>query len=290
MDVSPATVSDFPSLPDNLVEVGVYPHADAAFEHSLVILAMRRECWLLPFESGHRLMVEPVEVDAVQRQLRCFDRESVGWPPVPVEAVAPPRPVHLATPLLWALTMIVVFWIEASDPRWIQRGALDRDAIFMRHQWWRTFTALFLHADTGHLVSNLVSGVFVFSLVLGAFGLGRGWLLLGASSVVGNALVVTLNHDAIYRSIGASTAVFAAVGLLSGAALRRLRSLRPPFRWRAMFVPLASGLTILALYGAGGVHIDIGAHCAGFAAGFIAGLSVPSHTPTRSAATLSGQR
>lgn len=290
MDVSPATVSDFPSTPDNLVEVGVYPHADAAFEHSLVILAMRRECWLVPFASGHRLMVEPVEVDAVLRQLRCFDRESVGWPPVPVEAVTPPRPIHLTTPLLWALTIIVVFWIEAANPGWIERGALDRDAIFLRHEWWRTFSALFLHADTGHLVSNLVSGVFVFSIVLGTFGLRRGWLLLAASSVLGNAFVVTLNHDTIYRSIGASTAVFAAVGLLTGAALRRLRSLRTPFRWRAMLVPVVSGLTVLALYGAGGVHIDIGAHCAGFAAGFVAGLLVPSRTEAPSAATPSNRR
>jgi hypothetical protein len=34
-----------------------------------------------------------------------------------------------------------------------------------------------------------------------------------------------------------------------------------------MFAPLAAGLALLALYGAGGLNTDVGAHVSGFLAG-----------------------
>ena len=48
-----------------------------------------------------------------------------------------------------------------------------------------------------------------------------------------------------------------------------------PHRWRGMFVALASGLIVLALYGAGGARIDLGAHVTGFVAGLALGFVAP---------------
>jgi len=45
-----------------------------------------------------------------------------------------------------------------------------------------------------------------------------------------------------------------------------------PHRWRAVFVPLAAGLTLLGLFGAGDLRIDVGAHVTGFTAGLVLGF------------------
>lgn len=87
-----------------------------------------------------------------------------------------------------------------------------------------------------------------------------------------------MNYPAAYRSLGASTAIFAGLGLLTGRAIRIVVRADHPHRWRSVFVPLAAGLTMLGLYGAGGIHIDVLAHVTGFGAGLLIGFCavVPS--------------
>ena len=167
---------------------------------------------------------------------------------------------------------------EALQPgRWEELGALDARAVLARGEWWRLATALFLHADLGHLLSNLLSGIFVFSAVLTTLGRGRGWLLLALASVAGNLAAAVLHSRADYSSLGASTAIFAGLGLLTGRAIRFVRQIDHPHRWRGMLAPLAAGLALLGLYGAGGPEVDVVAHMTGFAAGgaigFLAALS-----------------
>lgn len=262
-----------PTLPENLVEVGVYDTPAEGFEHGLVILALGRPYWLVTADTTHRLLVEPDIAAAARRQLASFDRESVGWPPLPVEFTASRRPADLLTPVLWALVVLAVYWGETAHPGWVDAGALDSTAMFQRHQWWRPFTALFLHANATHVASNALSGVFVFAAVMSTLGRARGWLALAIAAVAGNVAAVIVNVHTAYSSIGASTAVFAGVGILTGRAVRRMLTLPRGYRWRAMFTPLAAGVTVLALYGAGGVHVDVIAHLTGFIAGLLVGFA-----------------
>ena len=258
--------------PAALAEAGTYPTADEGFDHGLVVLAMGQPYWLMPSENGYRLLVEGDAAERARAELACFDRESAGWPPrTPAEA-APARRIELATPLLWGLLVAAAFLAQARWPgRWEELGALDSKAVFGRGEWWRLATALFLHADAVHLLSNLIGGVFVFSAVLTTFGRRRGWLLLALASVAGNFGAVLLHHSEPYASIGASTAIFAGLGLLTGRAIRRAR--RAGGRRRSgMFVPLAAGVGCLALYGTGGFQVDTVAHGTGFAAGLCLGL------------------
>ena len=266
--------TDEERAPEGLLEAGVYATAQESFEHGLVVLAMGEPCWLETGERHHRLLVEPQTLAAAREQLERFDRESLAWPPRPPLDRAPPRPVEFVTPMLWALAVLAVFRLQNIRPVSMSLGALDPRALFDRAEWWRAGTALFLHADIGHLLSNLVSGIFVFSAVLSTIGRRRGWLLLAIASIVGNLAVAAANYPGPYRSIGASTAIFAGLGLLTGRAIRAARSGGTPHRWRAWFVPLAAGLTVLGLYGAGGVRIDVGAHVMGFAAGLVLGFIV----------------
>ena len=143
--------------------------------------------------------------------------------------------------------------------------------MFAHGEIWRALTALFLHADANHLLANLCSGVFFFAVVLPAFGRTRGWLLIGLAAVTGNLAAAAMHYPDAYRSMGASTAVFAALGLLTGRAVRLAADARHPYRWRSLFVPSAAGLIFLALYGAGGPTVDVLAHVTGFGAGLVLG-------------------
>ena len=258
----------------DLVEAGVYSTSAEGFEHGLVVLAMGESYYLAPSDNGYRLLVEPAALAAVREQLAYFDRESIGWPPRPAVEERSVRRLELFTPLLWAFLVMAVFWGQGAWPgMWEEAGALDPRAVFDQGEWWRLATALFLHADVGHLVGNVLSGVFVFAAVVSTIGRRRGWLLLALASLAGSLAVAALNYPGPDRSLGASTAVFAGLGLLTGRAIRVLQRPGRPHRWRTVLGPLATGLTLLGLYGAGEVHTDVGAHLTGFAAGLVLGFA-----------------
>lgn len=269
--------------PGDLVTAGIYGSAEAGFDHSLVVLALGQVCWLLPSPAGYRLLVKPSVAARAQAELASYDRESAGWPPrVAPDVPALPR-LELVTPLLWALVVMAVFRGQLHHPGWTEAGALDSAAVFERGEWWRAGTALFLHANREHLVSNLLAGVFAFATELSLFGRAHGWLLLGVAAVSGNLAVAAMHYPGPYVSLGASTAIFAALGLLTGRAVRIAIRAQHPHRGRLFFVPLAAGLTVLALYGTGSPQVDVLAHVAGFTAGavlgFMAGRLAPAGLP-----------
>ncbi len=261
--------------PADLAEVGLYPSERSAFEHGLVVVAVGHPCWLLPTPEGVRLYVEPAAAEHARWNLDCYDRESLAWPPV---FAPPPEPLRTAnleftTPLLWALALMASFWAQQRFPNsWEQAGMLDSAAVCQHGQVWRAATALFLHADIAHLCSNLFPGFFVFAAMLPVFGRARGWLLLGLSSVSANLLAALANYNRDYRSLGASTAVFAGLGLLTGSATRSVFRGTAALRWRRLVMPIASGLALLGLFGSAGLHTDLTAHLAGFLCGLLAGF------------------
>ncbi|MDR2215554.1 MAG: rhomboid family intramembrane serine protease, partial [Nevskiaceae bacterium] len=111
--------------------------------------------------------------------------------------------VYVALLVLVALAVVRGWW----GPDTFQRGVLDPSAI-RAGQWWRAVTALTLHLDIAHLVSNLGAGVVFGWLASRRLGVGHAWLLtlLAASS---SNLIEGWLGAADYRSVGASTAVFA---------------------------------------------------------------------------------
>jgi membrane associated rhomboid family serine protease len=259
-------------FPDGSVVAGVYATYAEGFEHSLVVLAMGEICWLVSTDNGHHLLVELTAFDAARRQLACFDRERIGWPPPPFVYDAPHSQYAPLTPLLWVLGVCAVYWAQGKRPGLTDAGLLDAPRVFGHGEWWRAWTALWLHADLGHLISNAISGWMVFSAVIATFGLCAGWGLIAAAAIAGNLATVALHSGDAYRSLGASTAVFAALGLLVGRAVCLMSRSRHPHRWRTLLTPLFSGLIVLGLYGAGGVEVDVLAHALGFSAGMLFGI------------------
>ena len=135
-------------------------------------------------------------------------------------------------------------------------------------QWWRLVTALTLHADLLHLISNLAFGGLFIVWLCRDLGSGLAWSLLLGSGILGNLANAWL-QPTDHSSVGASTLVFGAVGILAALSLVRYRRHRKK-RWA---LPVAAALALLALLGTEGKNTDLGAHLFGFVFGIGLGLA-----------------
>jgi membrane associated rhomboid family serine protease len=170
-----------------------------------------------------------------------------------------------------AALLVFFFFTGPRNPAviWFERGSADAERILLG-ELWRTVTALTLHADFVHALANALFGALFLGAVCGALGAGVGCALVLLSGAGGN-LVNALFQGSHHVSVGASTAVFGAVGLLSGLAVARRRQRA---HGRGAWVPVAAGLAILAMLGTAGAHVDLWAHLFGLLAGGALGIPV----------------
>ncbi len=158
---------------------------------------------------------------------------------------------------------------------WRSAGQMQAGLV-MEGQVWRTVTALTLHLDPGHIGSYLEFGC-VFGLMAGrVLGGGVAWLVIVFSGALGNGVNAML-QSADHTSIGASTAVFSALGVLVSHALMPRSGPRESLlkRWS----PMIGGLVLFGFTGIGGEDTDVTAHATGLLAGLVlgwGGASLPS--------------
>lgn len=266
-----STVSEW----DGWVRVGRYPSLEQAYDHVLVVLAMGEACRVAetPTPGEYDLETEvsssakiSAELDAYGHEARAADEARV---PASVWRHYPPGYLLCG---LWMIGLMVAFSYQRQDPSLVRLGASSSIGLFEHGQWWRPFTALFLHADPPHLVGNLVAGMFFSNLVSRAIGPVFGWAMILACGTLGNGLTAWVAHPEPFTSIGASTAVFAALGILSGvgaAESLRDRALMPGLR---VLSPLLAGVVLLGLIDGGdSPNTDVLGHVFGFSAGLVAG-------------------
>ncbi len=219
--------------------------------------------------SGCALVVPAEFSPRAIEELRLYEEENP--PPKPVEPVT--FEYHNAIPgVVGYVLAIVVFawlsWGSAFSQDWLAAGRVD-GALIRSGEWWRTITALTMHADLRHLVGNIVFGGF-FGLLAGRLvGPGVAWAVVVVAAACGN-FANTLLLESAHKSIGASTAVFAALGLTAAFSWRA--KLMAQDRWSTRFGPIIGGLALLMYTGTGGENTDIGAHLMGFVGGFGGGV------------------
>lgn len=143
---------------------------------------------------------------------------------------------------------------------WTAAGCLDNFNIRFYDQWQRVFTALTLHADLRHLSGNILFGAIFLVMLARVAGPGRAVLLMALGGAIGNALSV-FAHLPGYRSLGFSTAIFAAIGCAAG-----IQALAGGGKKKAAMA-FGAALGLLALLGMEGENTDWVAHVMGFAAG-----------------------
>jgi len=238
-------------------------------DRALVLAAQRIPHQLID-DGGSCALLVPAQFSAdAANELQLYDEEN---PPVAVQVVA--RVEH-QDPVPGLVGYVLVICIVAGmagysffQLNWVAAGRVDGELI-RNGELWRLFTALTLHSGVKHLLSNIVFGVF-FGLFAGRLlGSGVAWLAIVLAAATGNALNVLLLESS-HRSIGASTAVFAALGIVAGYVWRG--KLMQQDRWSTRYGPIVGGLALLMYTGTGGENTDIGAHLLGFLSGFAAGV------------------
>ena len=228
--------------------------------------------------------------------------------PVPVPSRSRPRGRNLfsapATYVLVGINCAVFLWMifhgvspkEPTISQLIHYGATNPDLI-LGGQWWRLFTATFVHVGLIHIGTNmwcLWNLGLLGEPLLGPFGLTAVYLLTG---IAGNLLslaynVVLPNHDpsggGIFGPVGAgaSGAVFGIAGILivllsnhklpiPWSELKRLRRSVVQFAALNLVIGIAANFTSF-------VNIDNRAHLGGFLCGLALGVPlVPRMTSGR---------
>ena len=137
-------------------------------------------------------------------------------------------------------------------------------------EYWRFFTAMFLHANIIHLLFNCLA-LFIFGrLVEGVYGNVRFTVIYLLAGLAGGALSYMFNKTAI--GVGASGAIFGIVGALAAYFIVHRDTLGDMGRRN-----LTGIATIAAINLAIGLlipNIDNWAHFGGLAGGFVMGLAL----------------
>jgi membrane associated rhomboid family serine protease len=237
-------------------------------ELALVLTARGFENRTLRTFSGWQVAVPGAVAEHAATELAAYRDENA-------RATGPQRLPEIGSGLpaaaLYALLLLVAFVCvrgNAFGLDWYGAGRLVAGRV-VDGEWWRAVTALTVHLDLDHLGGNLAFGAFFGYFAARYLGPGVAWLAILGSGTLGNVLNA-LAQDAQHRSIGASTAVFAALGLLTAYTWRRGFIRETP--WRARIAPIIAGLGLLAFTGTGGENTDLFAHLTGFVSGFACGL------------------
>ncbi len=242
------------------------PDRARAEQWTLVLLSQGINSWLRRDPDGWSVLVDGGDTERSTRVLALYDDETPERPKPARLTEYGPTSSGLAMAILLGAFYLVT---GPRDPTvvWFQRGSASAELI-LGGEIWRTVTALTLHADIAHLGANAVACALFATAVCRSVGPGVGWWLIFLAGACGNALNA-LAHGSGHSSVGASTAIFGAVGLLAGLGLMRKRRLG--LRGVRAWAPAAAGVALLAMLGTGR-DTDLSAHLFGFLSGALLGL------------------
>jgi membrane associated rhomboid family serine protease len=254
---------------DDLVAVRRCARRSEAEQYALVLTAMGIQSLITPEGKFTALFVAHEDAARANEELAAYDSENRQRPPQKAWT-RPPLPRVEVAMVYW--TLLLFFFAagrhEAFSFDWISAGAAQT-GLMLNGEWWRAVTALCLHESGAHLLGNLVFGTVFLMLLSQVTGAGVAALTMITAGAAGNVLSALMRSPE-YTSIGASTAIFAGIGLL--AALQQVRNGDHALSALRNWVPVAGGLALLAFLGFSGENTDVLAHVLGFGSGIAVGL------------------
>jgi rhomboid protease GluP len=239
-------------------------------ERLLVLTALDIPGWVVPGEGEFVLLVTPPDLADATRHLLQYEAENRAPPP--------PPPAPRLYPYAWvgcagyvAVLIGVALALSNGFVRLdaFELGVLDAQLV-QAGQWWRAWTALTLHLDGPHLAANLAAGVWFGYLAARQMGVGTAWFLTVTGAALAN-LLEGLAGPPEHQAVGASTAVFTALGAMAAYSWRE--RFRLPQRWARRWGPLIAGVILLGWTGSAGEGTDLVAHVGGFVVGVLLGAS-----------------
>jgi membrane associated rhomboid family serine protease len=259
------------------IEIYRSPASRDCDERALVVLSAGIAA-AMRFEFAIYALLVPAEHAArALQEIHRYALENRRPPPPP-----PPPPLHRGAAASAAIYAALLFACAAISSHsllghdWAGSGVLD-GARVRAGELWRAVTALTLHADLAHLLANIGFGALFGGLAARVYGPGFGWLLTLLAAVLANlANALTMADGRV--SLGASTAVFAALGAL---AVHRWPARAERARPILAGGPVIAALVLLALLGTGDERTDIAAHALGIAFGAALALPLRRWAPPR---------
>lgn len=246
--------------------VCVTPSAKRAEECAVVLASNGIAHRLEPTGAGWMVMVAAGDAERASSALAEYDRENHDEPP------SDPFPPHYGTTWIGGvIAALLVGFFAVTGPRgptvWFDQGSAAARPI-LSGEVWRTVTALTLHADLAHVLSNALACLVLVTAVAWWLGPGVGtWLVLLAGAG-GNALTA-LAHGPSSVSVGASTAIFGALGML--AARQVVARRRGRASGHKGWVVIAASLALLGMLGTA-PGSDVLAHVFGLLVGSLLGI------------------
>ncbi|MDQ6808129.1 MAG: rhomboid family intramembrane serine protease [Verrucomicrobiota bacterium] len=212
---------------------------------------------------------------ATEQLLRPFERErpAVGGPFGENSA----RPTAAVSLLI--LVNLIVFVIElthggSTNPLTLHRlGQLEPLAVRYNGEYWRMFTALFLHYGPLHLAFNLYALWVIGPGLERAIGAARFllcYLATGLGSSAGVVLLRLSHFTASDQLVGASGCVMGIVGVWVGSLLRHRDAPLAGRRLRNIFVIVA----IQTAFDLSTPQISMTAHLSGLITGVVLGFAI----------------
>jgi membrane associated rhomboid family serine protease len=172
---------------------------------------------------------------------------------------------------------VLAFLFEISFGGWTdgevlhRLGALEPHIVVAQHEYWRLFTALFLHAGFLHLGFNLFALYVLGPPLERAMGTIRFFACYIISGLASSAGVVALNEIGLVhvaQLIGASGCIMGIVGAWAGFLLRHHHA--PLARERLANIALI--VVIQIAFDLSTPQVSTAAHMCGLVAGFFLGL------------------
>ncbi len=275
--ISPPPSPESAPLPAE--EIALPVSEERLFLPWLAVLASQRIPYRVQYSENRKILLIPATaIERARHELAEYEKNTAAWQRR-VETIDSAQPLlsdrGFFSALFFAFSLLHFhLWYENADCHWRSLGVWE-GALIRKGQWWRCLTALTLHSDYAHLLTNMFWGGTLLALVANEFGAGWGLTLMLSAGALGNALNAWLLPQAQYQALGASTMVFALLGMLSSASTcavwRQRRQGRGTFRIVQLWLPFLAGCGMLALYGTA-PGTDLGGHLNGFLAGLLLGL------------------
>ncbi len=255
--------------------------------YSLVLASMGIPHGVRRGEDGWRILIDPAQEPKARQAIEDYIAEN----PEPSPAETPPPAYPATTTGLWTAIFLGACYAAMVNGKGVSHFAHHYGADARRilnGAPYLAVTALTIHADAAHLAGNMAGMVLFGSAVCRIAGWGYGWFWILLTGIFGN-LINARFYETAHLSVGASTAVFGAVGIVSGASF--LRAYRGPGVGARTFLPILAGMALLGFLGTAGENTDLTAHLFGFVAGIPVGgfleyrdLTPETENPFRQAA------
>ena len=229
-------------------------------EIELICISLSYDYRIISFNNHWLFLISEIHYNDFYKNLNEFINENLLFEPVENEI---PFPVLNDKPSFFSYSIIsgiIIFYLyyALTDKKYyfFAIGANDAYKV-VNGEFYRCITALFLHANIVHLLSNIIFFTVLYRYSVRIIGEGLTWFLIIVSGAIGNFLTSFI-YGAFHSSIGFSTSVFATLGILANLNFKIVKN----------YLPIIGVFFLLIMLGGGDKKVDVVSHITGLLSGY----------------------